>query len=145
MANYHDEILTSYISGQNIDYEIISDTSFYIEMMNRLFPFSNGRIDFSVLNNQKFICSNQNSISYDTINLLKSLIKENLCSENETVIYIGDSLTENGYEFHIRDLMKVLPFLLYEIPQHHYILFNYYKRILFVSFENEVEFGEVLT
>lgn len=143
MGNYYDKILTNYIDRQSIDCKIISDTSFYVERVNRLFPFSGGRIDFSVLNNQRFIYSDQSSISDDTIKLIKGLIKENLCTEDETIIHIGDNLTENGYEFYIKDLIKVLPFLLCEIPQHHYILFNCCKKILFVSFENEVGFGTI--
>lgn len=58
-------------------------------------------------------------------------------------LYIGDSLTENGYEFYLNDLLKIIPLLIEDIPQHHYFLSQDYTKIIYISFENEIEFGEI--
>ena len=71
------------------------------------------------------------------------LIEEKKCSKDDVIIYIGDSLTENGYEFFGEDLLKIVPFLVNEIPQHHYLLSKDFKKIICISFENEIEFGVV--
>ena len=70
-------------------------------------------------------------------------IEEKIYSKDDVIIYIGDSLTENGYEFYLNDLLKIIPFLVKEIPQHHYLLSKDFEKIICISFENEIEFGEV--
>ena len=80
---------------------------------------------------------------FDAVNFIKKLIEEKICSKDDTIIYIGDSLTENGYEFYLNDLLKIVPFLVNEIPQHHYFLSKDFKKIIYISFENEIEFGDV--
>ena len=61
---------------------------------------------------------------------------------NEKIIYIGDSLTENGYEFYVHDLLKIIPYLMNDIPQHHYFVSDDATKLIYVSFENEIYFGE---
>ncbi|MFC2722077.1 MAG: hypothetical protein ACFN00_07385, partial [Flavobacteriaceae bacterium] len=111
--------------------------------LSKHFLFAGGRIDFSNLNNNKFVKSDQRNISFDAANFIKKLIEEKKCSKDDVIIYIGDSLTENGYEFFLNDLLKIVPFLVNEIPQHHYLLSKDFKKIICISFENEIEFGEV--
>ena len=91
--------------------------------------------------NNKFVKSDQRNISLDAADFIKKLIEEKMCSKYDAIIYIGDNLTENGYEFYLNDLLKILPFLINEIPQHHYLLFKDFKKIIYISFENEIEFG----
>ena len=105
--------------------------------------FVGERLDFNNLSNYKFVKSEQRDISFDAVNFIKKLIEEKKCSKDDVIIYIGDSLTENGYEFLGEDLLKIVPFLVNEIPQHHYFLSKDFKKIIYISFENEIEFGEV--
>jgi len=142
MNNYYDNILIKYVEEQKISYTVISNLSYYIENLSKLFLFAGGRIDFSNLNNNKFVKSDQRNISFDAANFIKKLIEDKICSKDDVIIYIGDNLTENGYEFYLNDLLKIIPFLVKEIPQHHYLLSKDFEKIICISFENEIEFGE---
>lgn len=142
MNSHYDNILIKYAEDRKINYTEISDLSNYVEYMNHL-PFMGERIDFSKLNNTRFVESDQENISFDAIIFIKSLVNERICRKNDTVIYIGDGLTNNGYEFDLNDLLKIIPFLVTEIPQHHYLLFKDLKKIILISFENVMEFGAI--
>ena len=143
MNNYYDNILIKSVEEQKINYTVISNLSYYMENLSKHFLFVGERLDFSNLNNYRFVKSEQRNISFDAVNFIKKLIEEKICSKDDVIIYIGDSLTENGYEFYLNDLLKVIPFLVNEIPQHHYLLSKDFKKIIYISFENEIEFGEV--
>jgi len=43
----------------------------------------------------------------------------------------------------MNDLLKIIPLLIEDIPQHHYFLSQDYTKIIYISFENEIEFGEI--
>ena len=143
MNNYYDNILIKYVEEQKISYTVISNLSYYIENLSKHFLFVGERLDFNNLSNHKFVKSEQMDISFDAVNFIKKLIEEKICSKDDAIIYIGDSLTENGYEFYLNDLLKIVPFLVNEIPQHHYFLSKDFKKIIYISFENEIEFGGV--
>ena len=99
MNNYYDNILIEYVEDRKINYTVISNISYYIENLSKLFLFIGGRINFSNLNNNKFVKSDQRNISLDAADFIKKLIEEKMCSKYDAIIYIGDNLTENGYEF----------------------------------------------
>lgn len=143
MNNYYDNLLIKYVESRKINYKVISNTSDYIENINNCFPFVGERIDFSKLNDAEYVKSDQENISYDSIHFIENLIDKKICSKDDVIIYIGDSLTENGYELYLSDLLKIITFLVSEIPQHHYLLFKDFKKIIYISFEDEIEFGEV--
>jgi hypothetical protein len=143
MNSYYDNILIKFVEEQEINYTIISNLSYYIENLSKHFLFVGERLDFNNLSNHKFVKSEQRDISFDAVNFIKKLIEEKMCSKDDAIIYIGDSLTENGYEFYLNDLLKIVPFLVNEIPQHHYFLSKDFKKIIYISFENEIEFGDV--
>lgn len=121
-----------------------ADYTYYMENLSKHFPFIGSRIDFSSLHNYKLVKSDQGKVSFDVVNFIQKLIEEKIFSKEDEIIYIGDSLTEVGYEFYLKDLVKVIPFIIDEIPQHHYFLSKDFKKIIYISFENEIEFGEVL-
>ena len=143
MNSYYDNILIKSVEEQKINYTVISKLSDYIYNLSKHFLFVGERLDFNNLSNHKFVKSEQRDISFDAVNFIKKLIEEKICSKDDAIIYIGDSLTENGYEFYLNDLLKIVPFLVNEIPQHHYFLSKDFKKIIYISFENEIEFGDV--
>ena len=143
MNSYYDNILIKSVEEQKINYTVISNLSYYIENLSKHFLFVGERLDFNNLSNHKFVKSEQRDVSFDAVNFIKKLIEEKICSKDDAIIYIGDSLTENGYEFYLNDLLKIVPFLVNEIPQHHYFLSKDFKKIIYISFENEIEFGDV--
>lgn len=141
MNNYYDTSLIKYADGLKINYTVTTDISCYVEYINTHFPFKGGRIDFNKLNNIQFVDSNRENLSVDTLNLINGLLDKKSCSKNEVIIYIGDSLTDYGYEFYLNDILKIIPFIISEIPQHHYILFEDLEKIIFISMEDYIEFG----
>ena len=143
MNSYYDNILIKSVEEQKINYTVISNLSYYIENLSKHFLFVGERLDFNNLSNHKFVKSEQRDISFDAVNFIKKLLEEKICSKDDAIIYIGDSLTENGYEFYLNDLLKIVPFLVNEIPQHHYFLSKDFRKIIYISFENEIEFGDV--
>lgn len=142
MNSYYDNELISYLSEVDIrDYKIISQTNSIVELMMKNFCFKYGRAYLKGFKNERYIRSNNNNISKDAILFLNELMRENICNENEKTVYIGDDLTEYGYEFYLYDLLKIIPYLLDDIPQHHYFLFDDASKLLYISFENEIQFG----
>lgn len=143
MNSYYDDSLIEYLDELKIKYTIISDQSYYVEYINKCFPFLGERIDFSKLNNTIFVDSVQKSISCDVARFIKGLMDDRICNKDEVVIYIGDGLTNNCYEFYLNDLPIIISFIVNEIPQHHYLLFMDGIKIIYISFENEIYFGKI--
>ena len=52
MNNYYDNILIKYVEDRKINYTVISNISYYIENISKLFLFIGGRINFRNLNNR---------------------------------------------------------------------------------------------
>ncbi|MCM1162352.1 MAG: hypothetical protein NC412_14190 [Roseburia sp.] len=142
MSSYYDNELISYLDIIDIrDFKIVSQTNSIVALMMKNFCFKYGRAYLKGSKNERYIRSNSNDVSSDTVLFLNELIQKNICNENEKVIYIGDDLTEYGYEFYLYDLLKIIPYLLNDIPQHHYFLFGAATKLLYISFENEIQFG----
>lgn len=144
MNNYYDKILIEFLEERGVNYTLIPDPSYYIENINKKFPFIGGRIDFNKLSDNKIKISNPQDISFDAIKFIKNLITNESCSRDDDVVYIGDNLTENGYKCSLNDSLKIIPLLVKEIPQHHYFIFSNFKKIIYISFENEIGFGRTL-
>ena len=143
MSSYYDNELVSHIKKIKIgDVTIISQIDNITELMMENFQFKNGRVCFTEKQNKKYIMSSSSLISCDVISFINELIQENIFELNEKIIYIGDSLTENGYEFYVHDLLKIIPYLMNDIPQHHYFVSDDATKLIYVSFENEIYFGE---
>lgn len=141
MNSYYDNILIQYATGLKMKFTVISDLSNYIEYINTHFPFAGERIDFSKLDYTKFRDSDNQNISCDAAGFFNELLNERICNQNDDIVYIGDSSTNNGYELSFKEMLKIIPFLVSEIPQHHYFLFKDKKKIVYISFENEIAFG----
>lgn len=59
---------------------------------------------------------------------------------NEKLVFIGDNLTELGYEVSLKDFIRLKNFFL-SIPQHIYLWFPNIKKCINITFENELIFG----
>ena len=140
--SYYDDRLLCYLKTIGVsNFTVISKSSGIAETMEKIFNFKCGRVDFSDSKNAAYVKSDKANISIDAANLLNGLIHKGICKETDRVTYAGDNLTEMDYEFFLYDLLKILPYLFHEIPQHHYFLFEGANRLLHVSFENELQFG----
>ena len=103
MNNYHDNILIRSAEEKKINYTVIPNLSNYIGNLKKHIPIIGERLELSKLNNYKYIKAKQRDISFEAINLIKGLIEARVYRKDDTIIYIGDSLTENGYEFYLKD------------------------------------------
>lgn len=59
---------------------------------------------------------------------------------NLQVIYIGDNLTEFGYQFELKHIEELLVYFL-DIPQHHYFISLEGDWCMCISYENYLDFG----
>ncbi len=144
LSCYDDEFI-SYLSTTNVTtYQIIENTDGIVDFIMENFRFQNGRVYLEEGESARYIQSDGSKISRDSQWFINKLISQGLCDVNEKVIYVGDSLTECGYEFYVHDLLKVITYLMEEIPQHHYFLFGDKSKLMYVSFENEIQFGGCL-
>lgn len=142
MSDYYDGELISYLNSIDIsNFIIISEIDNIVELMMKKFRFKYGRVLFTGSKNEKYMKSNSADISADVVSFINDLIKEKICNLDEKIIYIGDNLTKYGYEFYLYDLLRVIPYLVDSIPQHHYFLFNNASKLIYVSFEHDIQFG----
>lgn len=144
MGSYYDEQLLSYLNEiQMEDFAIIQPElmDYISKFMRENFYFKYGRVYFTDYQNEKSVKSDINHLSEDMILFISELLEEGSCDINEKIIYIGDSLTDYGYEFYLYNLLKVIPYLMNNIPQHHYFLFRDGTKLMYASFENEIQFG----
>ena len=144
MDNYYDKLVIDHIKELGINCKVISDTSAICAVINNNFPFQDERIDFRRLKYTKFYQSaDSNSLSSDTLGFIKTLLEEKRLEEEDTLIYVGDGLTKNGYELSVKELLRIIPFIIKDVPQHHYLITKDFKKIIFISFEYALEFGEL--
>lgn len=144
MDSYYDKLVIDHMEEMGIDCKVISDPSPICAVINNNFPFQGERIDFKRLKNSKFCqSSNSDSISSDTVSFIKTLLEEKRLDEEDTFIYVGDGLTKNGYELSVKELLRIIPFIIKDVPQHHYLITRDLKKIIFISFEYAIEFGEL--
>ena len=98
MNNFYDNLLIKNVEEQNITYTVIFKPFLLYGNLSKHFPFIGSRIDFSSLHNYKLVKSDQGKVSFDVVNFIQKLIEEKIFSKEDEIIYIGDSLTEVGYE-----------------------------------------------
>ena len=118
----------------------IINSDFYFDLINDKYPFMGNRIDFKKLNNNKYYKLDDTNVLNEASKIILNIINENNLNTEERIVYIGDSLTEQAYEFKLKNLVILLPFIL-DIPQHHYFIPQNFAWCLTISFENDLEFG----
>ncbi|MES9681106.1 rhs-associated protein, partial [Bacillus safensis] len=83
--------------------------------------------------------SNNESLLSDALLFITELKVKYLANDLQ-VIYIGDNLTEFGYQFELKHLKELLVYFL-DIPQHHYFISLEGDWCICLSFENYLDFG----
>ena len=144
MENYYDKELLDYLKDKELKNFIILPSEkmdYILKFMSENYYFKAGRVYFTGYKHERYIKSDTEHLSEDAILLFNELLQEGICNINEKIMYIGDSLTHYVYEFHLNDLLKIMPYLMNNIPQHHYFLFSSGDKLMYISFENEIQFG----
>lgn len=139
MSIYDDELVEDLVlNGLSKCVEIIKKPESYLNLMEQKFEFNGSKIDWLKTTKHYSKKSSNESLLTDAYLFITEL-KKNLKS-NAHVIYIGDNLTEFGYQFEIKDIEKILVYFL-DIPQHHYFIPLEGDWCLCISYENYLDFG----
>lgn len=139
--NWYDDELIAYLHTIEVkDFALLKQADDVCNLITKNFPFKYDRVNFTDLKNERYIQSDCSSLSNDAVSFLKELIQEHFCKPDEKVIYVGD-LPEYGYEFRLNDLLKIIPYLVNDIPLGHYFLFGDTTKLMYVSPEEEIQFG----
>jgi len=111
----------------------------FLDLIEQKFDFAGSKIDWLQTNKHHSKSSNHASLLSDALLFITEL-KERYLANNLQVIYIGDNLTEFGYQFELRHLEELLVYFL-DIPQHHYFISLEGDWCICISFEDYLDFG----
>ncbi|WLR42517.1 rhs-associated protein [Bacillus carboniphilus] len=140
MSIYDDELIKDLLQSDLKKYfKKIEDPESFINLIEQNFEFSGSQIDWFKTDNHYSKESNNKSLLSDA-RLFIAELKEKYMNNNIPLMYIGDNLTEFGYQFEIKDIEKILVFFL-DIPQHHYFIPLEGDWCLGISYENYLDFG----
>lgn len=140
MSSYDDELVEDLmLNGLNKCVNVVVNLEDYIDLIEQKFEFDGSRIDWLQTYNHSSKESNNQSLLSDVSRFIAEL-KEKHLNKNVQVMYIGDSLTDFGYQFELKDIEKLIVYFL-EIPQHHYFIPLEGDWCLCVTFENYLDFG----
>ncbi|GLF90793.1 hypothetical protein Saga11_20520 [Bacillus safensis] len=111
----------------------------YLDVIEQKFDFAGSKIDWLQTNKHHSKSSNNESLLPDALLFITEL-KEKYLDNNLQVIYIGDNLTEFGYQLELKHLEELLVYFL-DIPQHHYFISLEGDWCICISYENYLDFG----
>ncbi|MFP7344114.1 MULTISPECIES: rhs-associated protein [Bacillus] len=111
----------------------------YLNLIEQKFAFGSSKINWLQTKKHHSKSSNNESLLPDTLLFITEL-KDKYLDNNLQVIYIGDNLTEFGYQFELKHLEELLVYFL-NIPQHHYFISLKGDWCICISFENDLDFG----
>ncbi|ULO09547.1 rhs-associated protein [Paenibacillus sp. 19GGS1-52] len=140
MSIFDDELVKDLVlNEQNMCVEVIKNPEKYLNIIEQKFEFNGSKIDWLQTNKHHSKESNIESLLTDA-SLFITELTEKYLNDNVQVMYLGDSLTEFGYQFEIKDLEQILVYFL-DIPQHHYFIPLEGDWCLCISHENYLDFG----
>ncbi|MFC0561489.1 rhs-associated protein [Halalkalibacter alkalisediminis] len=140
MSSYDDELVKDLVlNGINKCVKVIKNPETYLNLIEQKFEFNGSKIDWLQTNKHYSKESNNESLLTDA-SLFITELKEKHLNNNVRVMYIGDSLTEFGYQFELKDIEQILVYFL-DIPQHHYFIPLEGDWCLCITYENYLDFG----
>ncbi|MFF2414916.1 rhs-associated protein [Bacillus safensis] len=139
--NSYDEDLIKDLELQDLlkSVKVHKNPEIYLDLTEHKFDFAGSKIDWLQTNKHHSKSSNNESLLPDTLLFIIEL-KDKYLDNHLQVIYIGDNLTEFGYQFELQHLEELLVYLL-DIPQHHYFISLKGDWCICISFENDLDFG----
>ncbi|MFE5473760.1 rhs-associated protein [Bacillus safensis] len=139
--NFYDEDLIKDLELQDLikSVKVHKNPEIYLTLIEQKFAFGGSKINWLQTNKHHSKSSNNESLLSDALLFITEL-KEKYLDNNLQVIYIGDNLTEFGYQFELKHLEELLVYLL-DIPQHHYFISLKGDWCICISFENDLDFG----
>ena len=122
---------------ENEDFQIIN-SDIYVDKVNANLPFAGSRVYFELLDKHQRIFFDENEA---VVAFVKSIAMEVGIEPDEKVVYLGDNVSNLTYIFSFKYLDKVIVDILDNIPEHHYFLSESMKWILYISYEDCVDFA----
>lgn len=141
-TNYDNELLEKLKNEIDKGLIIVHETTDqFVKDINANYPMGFSGIDWDKKKPLVFINFNSPTVLSDKINSEFSNIFTYFPEVlNEKAIYIGDNLTELGYEIWIKDFIQFKELFL-SIPQHIYLWFPTIQKCINITFEDELFFG----
>lgn len=141
-TNYDNELLEKLKNEIDKGLIIVHETTDqFVKDINANYPMGFSGIDWDKKKPLVFINFNSPNVLSDKINSEFSNIFTYFPEVlNEKAIYIGDNLTELGYEIWIKDFIQFKELFL-SIPQHIYLWFPTIPKCINITFEDELFFG----
>ncbi|MCM3025310.1 rhs-associated protein [Bacillus safensis] len=140
MNSYDEDLIKDLELKDLLKYvKVHKNPEIYLELIEQKFDFAGSKINWLQTNKHHSKSTNNESLLPDALLFITEL-KERYLANNLQVIYIGDNLTEFGYQFELKHLKELLVYFL-DIPQHHYFISLEGDWCICISFENYLDFG----
>ncbi|AWI36918.1 hypothetical protein BA81_15746 [Bacillus safensis FO-36b] len=140
MNSYDEDLIKDLELKDLLKYvKVHENPEIYLDLIEQKFVFAVSKINWLQTNKHHSKSSNNESLLSDAPLFITEL-KEKYLANDLQVIYIGDNLTEFGYQFELKHLKELLVYFL-DIPQHHYFISLEGDWCICLSFENYLDFG----
>lgn len=140
MNSYDEDLIKDLELKDLLKYvKVHENPEIYLDLIEQKFDFAGSKINWLQTNKHHSKSSNNESLLSDALLFITEL-KEKYLANDLQVIYIGDNLTEFGYQFELKHSKELLVYFL-DIPQHHYFISLEGDWCICISFENYLDFG----
>ena len=140
-SSYDDELIKDLeLNKLSTKVEVVENIEYYLNLLEQKFQFNGSRIDWSQIDRHMSEELNDEYLLAGLRQFISKIKENHLIDKEVELIYFGDSLTEYGYKFELRDIEQIIVHLL-EIPQHHYFVPVQGDWCLCVSYEYYIDFG----
>lgn len=139
-TNYDKELLHE-LKEVDINVTIHKNIDFFLNSISNNYPMGFSGIDWDMKKPLFYIDFETETNLFENLEgELSKILK--ICPElnSENLVFIGDNLTEFGYEISLNNFIKFKKNFL-SIPQHIYMWFPKIKKCINITFENEIIFG----
>ncbi len=140
-TNYDKELLIELKSEINKNITIHKDINDFLRDIKTTYPMGFSGIDWDKKKPLFYVNFDSEELLLETIDdefsEISTIFPELL---NENLVFIGDNLTELGYEVSFKNFMRLQKSFL-SIPQHIYLWFPKIKKCINITFENELIYG----
>ena len=121
--------------------KIIDDEGYYIDLLEKKFPFVGSKIDWNrVPNSTSSKC--QGDFIEEGYLFFEDCLEKGYILLRENIVIVGDSFMENALETKVENLTNILRLLL-KLPQHTYIFDKECRWCLSFTMEGYFDFGKL--
>lgn len=131
------EVITSDVANGQI--AIISDSVSYFKNLAAIYPFLGAKIDWALVSGAIELCEGRSGFQEKAFSEFFYEIGKKI-SQSETIIYVGDGLTDFAL-LSKKDVFGKYLGAIFSIPQHHYFIGEDFSWCMVFTFEGDMSFG----